>query len=277
MLLNKLKTDAQHDREARDTMIRASMLREARARWLAADKEKAEQGEERRSKAQARSKRNGLQRANRYGYRYPLVDCREEQAIMEEAVVRQRDGFAMDGLAARLNREGKMARNGNQWTGVTIRERMKVYQPHAAGELRTGSGQPPFGYRYGEPVPHEPEQAAIRRAVELHDAGNTWERVAEILNREGYKSSHGKPWGKASARHVAVNNLRETAATSPANTPTIVPPDVPVLPIPDPDLATFYECRREGGAWVVEQEHGGMLWTLARGRSLPKLLAGLAA
>lgn len=104
-----------------------------------------------------------------------------------------------------------------QYERSMIRLRMRGGRRRAARERLFSGGAPSFGWDADK---HEPsglrvnwlEQATLARAVELHDAGESWENVGALLNAEGLARRDGRPWERGGLRRAVIANDKLRAA-----------------------------------------------------------------
>ena len=73
--------------------------------------------------------------------------------------------------------------------------------------MKYQGGHAPTGYRVsnGNLVIKEEEAKAVRRLFELSDSGLKNSRVAEALNREGYRTSHNRDFQNATVATILKN------------------------------------------------------------------------
>ena len=86
-----------------------------------------------------------------------------------------------------------------QWEREAIGERTSAAMQHIRAQGRYTGGRVPLGFRLGadgESLRVDPEeQALVRRARELHQAGASLRQIAARLNAEGFESRSGRPFG----------------------------------------------------------------------------------
>lgn len=65
-------------------------------------------------------------------------------------------------------------------------------------------GRPPYGYRVedGALVEDRPEQAAVQRMRELHEAGASLQAIADALTTEGYRPRRAERWSRQAVLKV---------------------------------------------------------------------------
>jgi DNA invertase Pin-like site-specific DNA recombinase len=92
-------------------------------------------------------------------------------------------------------------------------KRMKDGKRAKAASGRHAEGEYPFGYR-GEgsgktrdKVPDEDEQKAVRRIVELRQAGGSYRAIAATLDAEGFKPRRAPRWYPMSVRAIAEREM----------------------------------------------------------------------
>jgi len=106
------------------------------------------------------------------------------------------------GTFAELDRKmvSKRLRDGRRAKAATGR--------HAVGDYA-------FGYRgigkgrERDAGPHEAEQAAVKRIVELRRAGHSYREIAATLDAEGHRPRRAAAWSAMSVRNVVLRELME--------------------------------------------------------------------
>jgi len=87
------------------------------------------------------------------------------------------------------------------------RETLKGLKENAY-QGRTTGGKPPLGYDVdadGRFVINEAEAVIVRRIFQEVLAGRTYKEIVEDLNREGYRTKYGNPFGKNSIHDILAN------------------------------------------------------------------------
>lgn len=166
---------------------------------------------------------NGLDRAkaegkhtgggeNKFGYRYDPVakrvveDAEEQKAIAMMVHWYSVEGLLLDQIAARLNDMGIPTKQGSKWNKTKLSAvfmKLEV-KPKRAGlkpkkVMPDGFKPRKHGFKFIDPL-------VKSRIYELRLTGLTMEKVAIVLNAEGYRSHKGGMfYGSTICRIIAIN------------------------------------------------------------------------
>ena len=102
-----------------------------------------------------------------------------------------------------------MLRMLDQWERMTIARKLARGRTSKAFKGDKPSGTCPFGYQYTADKKHiepNPEEAqTVRRIFSEAQKGLSLDKIAALLNDQGYKTRRGNPWQKGSL-HIILKN-----------------------------------------------------------------------
>lgn len=94
-----------------------------------------------------------------------------------------------------------------------IADRLEAARKAKAAAGGYAHGALPYGWRSegGELVPHETEQAALRRMRELHDAGKSTREIAATLIAQGHPTKRGGRWSSPTVARILSRDAKAIA------------------------------------------------------------------
>jgi len=99
----------------------------------------------------------------------------------------------------------------DQWERMTIARKLARGRTSKANKGDKPAGNCPYGYRYTADKKHiepDPEEAATLRQIFTEaQKGLSLDRIADELNRKGYKTRRGNDWQKGSLHIILKNNF----------------------------------------------------------------------
>lgn len=162
-----------------------------------------------RAKAEGRHCGGG---ENKFGYQYDhetkrIIECQKEQEIIAKMVYWYSvEGLLLDQIAARLDELGIVGKQGAKWNKTKISALFGSLEvkPVRAGKKAKKVMPEGFQARKHGFIFIDPRVKA--RIYELRLAGLTMDKVAIVLNNEGYRSHKGGSfYGSTVSRIITVN------------------------------------------------------------------------